>query len=666
MNEHSIHRSRLRVARRGAAVAAALALVVGACSGTADTAADDPPVSGPAEPAPPAASPTSEPLPAPVVDSTDEPAPAAAGVDEALAALVPDGSPGAILRVDVGGTTLVDTAVGEVALDSGTPLTPQHPFRIASTTKPITAATVLRLQELGVLDIDDRAADYLPADLVAELHVVDGVSRGDQITIRHLLSHSAGLADRPFDTPFIDEVGTDPDRVWQPRELVEFGIAHAEPVFEPGADTSYSDDGYVLLGMVVEEASGRPLHEMYRELVLDPLGMDDTYLEGHEPPRGLAMSHPYIDGFDGAAIHPSTDWGGGGLVSTVADLVRFGTAIDDGSLFEHQATLDEMVTDHGGGYGLGLYLAPLGEGLTAIAHDGFWGSVLVVIPELDLVLAATMNQFVDEEGREDFASQVIELAISAAFGAVGEPPRPDDIDTVDVDGRSIAYHSAGEGEPTVVFEAGLGGGMEAWTAVAAEVADSNRVFVYDRAGYGDSDAAPGARDGLRLVAELRAALAASGHRPPYVLVGHSLGGTTMELFARTHPDEVRGLVLVDSRPAGFTERCEAVLALPTCAVAGDGVEQAPEPVRSEALAAATTERQVHSAPPLGEIEAIVLAATQSSGRPDADRLWLDVQRELAVDLGARLVIADGGHHIQAEHPELVVDAIAGVQANGAS
>lgn len=326
-----------------------------------------------------------------------------------IESLLPPGSQGAIVRADLGGRTVIEAAVGGVAVDSGRPLTTGHPFRLADTTTPITAATILRLHEQGHLSIDDTIAEYLPMDLVAELHIVDGVARGNDITIRHLLAHTAGLADRTLDSPIFDEVMADPSRVWRTRDLVEYSTAHAEPVFAPGTSFSYSDDGYVLLGMIIEAATGQPRHEVYRKQVLDPLAMDATYLEGHEPARGLELSHPYLGDFDAIAVHPSVEWGGGGLVSTVADLARFGTALVNGALFEQSETLKEMRHDKGTGYGLGLYTSSTRNGLTILGHDGYWGTVLLVVPELDLVLAATINKFVDSKTKEAFFSALIDL-----------------------------------------------------------------------------------------------------------------------------------------------------------------------------------------------------------------------------------------------------------------
>lgn len=116
---------------------------------------------------------------------------------------------------------------------------------------------------------------------------------------------------------------------------------------------------------------------------------------------------------------------------------------------------------------------------------------------------------------------------------------------------------------------------------------------YDRAGYGGSDAAEGLRDASNVVEELRAVLAASGHTPPYVLVGHSLGAMYVRLFARTHPEEVVGLVLVDGTPAEIFD-CPASQ---PCGPSEESLDGEPEPGRSEGLAMVTSAQQVLAAAP---------------------------------------------------------------------
>jgi pimeloyl-ACP methyl ester carboxylesterase len=121
---------------------------------------------------------------------------------------------------------------------------------------------------------------------------------------------------------------------------------------------------------------------------------------------------------------------------------------------------------------------------------------------------------------------------------------------VDVEGRKISLKVAGSGAPTVVLEYGLGGNSVVWENIFPEVARFTRVVSYDRAGYGKSETGPEPRSQERLAKELHTLLHNAGIMPPYVLVGHSLGGANIRAFAYLFKDEVAGLVFVDS----FNER----------------------------------------------------------------------------------------------------------------
>jgi pimeloyl-ACP methyl ester carboxylesterase len=123
------------------------------------------------------------------------------------------------------------------------------------------------------------------------------------------------------------------------------------------------------------------------------------------------------------------------------------------------------------------------------------------------------------------------------------------LQTVRLAGRCIEYALArpaadGHSGPPIVFENGLMGRLNEWQAVWHDLPGTTR-FAYHRPGYGRSAQPLTARDGLHIVDELRALLATCGLNPPYLLVGHSLGGLYMHLFARRYPAEVSGLVLVD-------------------------------------------------------------------------------------------------------------------------
>jgi pimeloyl-ACP methyl ester carboxylesterase len=116
---------------------------------------------------------------------------------------------------------------------------------------------------------------------------------------------------------------------------------------------------------------------------------------------------------------------------------------------------------------------------------------------------------------------------------------------LEVGGRSVHLYCTGRGEPTVVLEAGLGEQSMTWASVQQVVARSTRVCSYDRSGYGWSEARPDAGNYRDAAKDLHSLLERSGERGPYVMVGHSVGGTIARLFTNLYPREVSGLVLVD-------------------------------------------------------------------------------------------------------------------------
>lgn len=113
------------------------------------------------------------------------------------------------------------------------------------------------------------------------------------------------------------------------------------------------------------------------------------------------------------------------------------------------------------------------------------------------------------------------------------------------DGRKINLFCLGSGAPTVVLDAGWGSGISAWSKVQPGIAETTRVCAFDRPGMGFSDAGPLPRDAKAVVADERATLKAARIPGPYVLVGHSMAGLHVRLYASTHPKEVAGAVLVD-------------------------------------------------------------------------------------------------------------------------
>ena len=212
---------------------------------------------------------------------------------------------------------------------------------------------------------------------------------------------------------------------------------------------------------------------------------------------------------------------------------------------------------------------------------------------------------------------------------------------------------SGSGESTVVFENGGGGPpLEMWGKVQPHVSRFARTVTYDRAGVGLSEDGLSPRDGQQIARELRDALRAAGLPPPYVLVGASLGGLYIRVFAGTYPEHVIGMVLVD--PTHDAEGFERSLH-PELAVVRETAEQARRsripPGVPLVLIDAVSQREVPFA-------TSAIRELRAKNRPEIDaesrvyKTWLD-----AIP-GARLIVThDSSHNVPIEQPQLVVETI---------
>ena len=230
---------------------------------------------------------------------------------------------------------------GVSALGKGRPA-PGSLTRIGSITKTFLATVVLQLVASGELRLDDSVETWLPGM----------VPNGDRITLHHLLSHTSGIADvvptLPINPP--SEYLKVRWRTWTPTELIAraTSLPPTNPV--PGAAYKYSSTGYLLLGIVVEKATGTPSAEQVRRRIIRPLGLRNTSLPGTFPFLIGPHLHGYlpvaVDGqpprpVDITARNPSIMGSAGEMVSTTADLNRFFDALFGGDLLP-PAELAEM------------------------------------------------------------------------------------------------------------------------------------------------------------------------------------------------------------------------------------------------------------------------------------------------------------------------------------
>ncbi len=276
---------------------------------------------------------------------------------------------------------------------------------------------------------------------------------------------------------------------------------------------------------------------------------------------------------------------------------------------------------------------------------------------------------------------------------------------VDVGGYSMHLYCTGEGgAPTVVMDSGAGGSVLDWQLVQPEVAGFARVCTYDRGGAGWSELGAQPRTSEQFVEELHTLLGNAGVQEPYVLVGHSLGGTNMQLYASRYPDEVAGMVLVDSalEDLDLLPITESLQGSPvwTKIYAMTGVvrlvnmlgpvgypfSELPPDSADEALAISSSTRQLYesadeassiresfeqqlAAPMLlGDKPLIVLTAgplqLQGMGLSQEQMDQMDeahTRTQAALTQGSQnseqTIAEDSGHYIHLEQPDLVVDAI---------
>ena len=240
------------------------------------------------------------------------------------------------------------------------------------------SVVMLQLVEEGLFSLDDT----LPAVLSGS--VTRKFANSEQITVRMLLNHTAGLPD--FLGLAIGEILANPEKVWKAEEFLDFA-ATLEPWFAPGEFIGYSNTDYTLLGMIIEEAPGQSWRQEMRKRIIEPLNLENTLLPD---PDDVTIPEAHARGYAdfGSGVFDATEFvnasvvgapGGQSMVTTPEDLARFWDAVLAGELFQEAGTLDEMLTSPDIpliqnpeelflGYGLGVMHVDFGSGIEEGAH----------------------------------------------------------------------------------------------------------------------------------------------------------------------------------------------------------------------------------------------------------------------------------------------------------
>ncbi len=306
------------------------------------------------------------------------------------------GSPGIGASIAFPDGSIWSSGSGEAIIDPQESAAGDTPFVVGSISKTFVTAAIMQLADEGKLSIDDPLSTWMPDYPDAQ-----------NITIRELLHHTSGIYDY-FAASNYDALvfGSMTGHSWTPEEILAT-FAHA-PYFPPGTDYHYSNTNFILLGMIIEQITGQPLGDVYRQRFFAPLGMDDTYFQGSGPPPPTAAAG-YLERTaglkeqtDGTDYRPTISgatvaWAAGAIDGSARDLTVWGDALYGGHLVQPQdlAQMEDWTyypkTDET--YGLGTRSRVI-EGERVFGHTGSirgFDAAMWHFPDTDMTISVLTN-----------------------------------------------------------------------------------------------------------------------------------------------------------------------------------------------------------------------------------------------------------------------------------
>jgi CubicO group peptidase (beta-lactamase class C family) len=282
-----------------------------------------------------------------------------------------------------------------------------RPFFIASTTKLFTTAIVMQLNSEGRLSLDDKLVNYLKPEMISGLHVCKGKEYTKEISIRHLLAHTSGLADyfqgkMRGKESLENEIKLGLDQFWSFNDVLAMNRLQ-DALFMPGENgkAHYSDTNFQLLGKIIEEITGVSYEENCRLRIIGPLGLMNTYLFNDindERPQYLYFKSSALK----VPLAMSSFGPDGGMVSTSDDLLIFIRAFFEGKLFPAEyiplmQVWKSIFFPMKAGLGIHLFklpwfFNPFGAVPSFIGHSGLSGALAFYCPKSELYIAGTVNQ----------------------------------------------------------------------------------------------------------------------------------------------------------------------------------------------------------------------------------------------------------------------------------
>lgn len=273
-------------------------------------------------------------------------------------------------------------------------------FKSASIAKTMVATMILQLQEEGLLKVEDEISNYLAASITNNLSDCGG----EFMTIKQLLNHTAGLPDYLLDdNTYLFFTRLRPGRVNSPEDHIKRYKKHKlnKDCHAPGSQYRYSDTHYLLLAMIVEKVTGKSLQENLYTRITAPLEMKDTYKDNWDSVYVNVM-HQYLHRLDiTKKLHPSFEFGGGGVITTTNDLAVFIKALLANKLFKNEQTLLDMLKYDNSRYGSGIMVKEIPvawfvenskDTVLAYGHDGYFGIEMYHIPSMNITWVISQGQ----------------------------------------------------------------------------------------------------------------------------------------------------------------------------------------------------------------------------------------------------------------------------------
>lgn len=262
-------------------------------------------------------------------------------------------------------------------VEENIPVTSSDRFLAGSVGKMFVAAVTLQLAEEGKLSLDDRVEKW-----IGDEPWFQRLPNAPELTVRSLLNHTAGLPEYYDQAGIADEIKGNPIREWTPYDRLKY-VLDQKPLFAVGEGWSYADTNYILVGLIAERASGKPLFELIDAQLLKPLNLNgivpsstrevDRLIPGYASPTNpLGLSGRMV--MDGKLIiNPQIEWAGGGLATTPSDLARWGKLLFAGKAFRQAETLETMLSGVEMARGSGTKIPKYGIGV--MIRDSKWGPV---------------------------------------------------------------------------------------------------------------------------------------------------------------------------------------------------------------------------------------------------------------------------------------------------